>query len=262
MNKIIGFTVILVMFTISGLSAADDGGSSADNDYFFASQDLHIYAQSGDLNENPFALEGENAEGRKSVTKAVLLSLALPGAGEMYVGRTSRAVGFFIAEAGIWTSYAYFKHRQNWLEDDYINFAVQYAGVDPDGKGDFFFDMVGFYDNRDEYNKISRVYTRTNPFFPEVAEWDWQWESDTLRVEYRDIKNSSRAQGRNANFSLGLALANRVISAVDAWWSAKSYNRRFSPFYSKVHLKLTPSLADLVRGKGSPGFMLSYKYTF
>jgi hypothetical protein len=262
MKKIIAFTVILVMFMISGLAARDAGNVLENNNHFFASQDLQIYAQSGDLNENPFAFENEGAEGRKSVTKAVLFSLVLPGMGEMYVGRTTRAIGFFIAEAGIWTSYAYFKHRQSWLKDDYINFAVQHAGVDPEGKDDFFYDMLGFYDNRDDYNKVSRVYTRTNPFFPEVPEWDWQWDSSSERLEYRNIKNSSRAQGRNANFSLGFALANRVISAVDAWWSAKNYNRRFSPFYSNVHLKLTPSLIDVVRGKGSPGFMLSYKYTF
>ncbi len=262
MRKIIGFIVILVMFMISGLAAADAGGDPESNGYFFASQDLNIYAQSGDLNENPFALDNKSGEGRKSATKAVLLSLVLPGMGEVYCGRTTRAVGFFIAEAGIWTSYAYFKHRESWLEDDYINFAVQHAGIDPDGKDRFFYDMVGFYDNRDAYNKVSRVYTRTNPFFPEVPEWDWQWDSSSMRMEYRDIKNSSRAQGRNANYSLGLALANRVISAVDAWWSAKSYNRRFSPFYSNIHVKLTPSLAELVRGEGSPGFMLSYKYTF
>jgi hypothetical protein len=122
--------------------------------------------------------------------------------------------------------------------------------------------MVGFYDNRDEYNKISRVYTRTNPFFPETPEWDWQWESNELKAQFRDIKNDSRAQGRNANFTLGLALANRVISAVDAWWSAKSYNRRFSPLMSKFHLKLTPSIADIVIGNGSPGFMLNFKHEF
>ena len=83
-----------------------------------------------------------------------------------------------------------------------------------------------------------------------------------MRIQYRDIKNSSKTQGRNANFALGAALADRVISAVDAWWCAKSYNRQFSPFYSRIHLRLTPSFAELVRGEGSPGFILSYKQTF
>jgi hypothetical protein len=262
MNKYFISILTLIMFLTSALFADNKSEAQDDTTYFFAPQEMSFFAQAGDLDDEIYAFEDENAGDRKSVTTAVLLSLALPGLGELYVGRTGRAAGFFTAEAGIWASYAYFKHKESWLEDDFINFAVQYAGVDPGGKDDFFYDMVGFYDNRDEYNKISRVYTRTNPFFPETPEWDWQWESDVLKAQFRDIKNDSRAQGRNANFTLGLALANRVISAVDAWWSAKSYNRRFSPLMSKFHLKLTPSIADIVIGSGSPGFMLNFKHEF
>jgi hypothetical protein len=261
MIKGIFATLLLIMISSPVLRAEHKDVEAAGN-YFFASQDLGLYAQSGDLNEDLYALNEGKEGNRKSVSRAILLSLALPGLGEMYVGKTSRAIGFFTAEAGIWISYAYFKQRQSWFRDDYINLAVAHAGVNPSGKNDFFFNMVGFYDNRDDYNKVSRVYTRSNPFFPETPAWDWQWESADLRSQYRDIKNSSNAQGRNANFALGFALANRVISAIDAWWSAKSYNRQFSPFFSKIQLRLTPSLADIIGGGGSPGFVVNYKYSF
>jgi hypothetical protein len=229
--------------------------------YFFASQEPVLFAQNDDLNQNPFAL-GDDAGDRKSVSKAMLLSLVLPGLGEMYTGRKSRAIGFFAAEAGIWSAFILFKHKQSWLKDDYINFAVSHAGIDPESKSNFFFDMLAFYDSRDDYNAISRAGSRDNPFFPEDPEYDWQWESNAMRQEYRDIKNSSEANKRNANFALGAALANRVISVVDAWWCAKSYNRQFSPFFSRVKLRISPSLGDLVRGDFSPGIALNYKYSF
>jgi TM2 domain-containing membrane protein YozV len=262
MYKFFISTLMLIMFLTSALYADNKSETLDSNNCFFAPQKMSLFAQSDDFDDEMYAFEDANSGKRKSVTTAVLLSLALPGLGEMYVGRTGRAAGFFTAEAGIWASFAYFKYKQSWLEDDYINLAVEHAGVSPEGKNDFFYDMVGFYDNRDEYNKISRVYTRTNPFFPESPEWDWQWESNELQSQYRDIKNDSKSQGRNANFTLGLALANRVISAVDAWWSAKSYNRQFSPLMSNLHIKLTPSIVDIVTGNGSPGFMLSYKHKF
>ncbi len=230
--------------------------------HFFASQKLDIFAQSDDLNETLIGLDDEHAGERKSVSTAILLSLAVPGLGEAYVGRYSRAAGFFVAEAAIWSSFIYFKHKESWLEDDYINFAMQHAGIDTDDKTGHFFDMLAFYENRDEYNKNSLVYNRDNPFFPEVPEWDWQWSSLEKRLEYRDIKNSSKSQGRNANYSLGLALANRVISAIDAWWSAKSYNRQFSPILGKMHFRLTPSLMDVALGDDNPGFMITFKHKF
>jgi len=253
--------LIAVLLLTPALFAGEEKLEISTESYFFASQKPVLFAQNDDLNQNPFALD-DDAGDRKSVSKAMLLSLVLPGLGEMYVGRKSRAIGFFAAEAGIWSAFILFKQKQNWLKDDYINFALSHAGIDPEGKSDFFYDMLAFYDNRDDYNAISRAGSRDNPFFPEVPEYDWQWESNEMRQKYRDLKNSSVANKRNANFALGAALANRVISVVDAWWCAKSYNRQFSPFFSRVKLRLSPSLGDLVSGNFSPGIALNYKYSF
>ena len=257
------YTILLLVIILPVIAPAEDSDGIRridQNNVFFASQD--VFAQAGDLNDNPGVLnEFEDNEGEKSVGRAILYSLLLPGLGEWYCERKGRAVFFFAAEAGIWSAYALFKHKQGWLEDDYINYAVQYAGIDPDGKDDFFYDMLAFYENRDEYNKVSRVYTRTHPFFPEIPSWDWQWHSDDHRLRYRDIKNDSRANGRNANFVLGAAFANRIISAIDAWRSARAYNRQFSPL-ANFHLRLTPSLAEVITGGGSLGIMVNYEYKF
>jgi hypothetical protein len=253
-------SLIAVLLLTPALFAGEEKLEISTESHFFASQEPVLFAQNDDLNQNP--LLDDDAGDRKSVSRAMLLSLVLPGLGEMYVGRKSRAIGFFAAEAGIWSAFILFKHKQNWLKDDYINFARSHAGVDPEGKSDFFYDMLAFYDNRDDYNAISRAGSRDNPFFPEVPEYDWQWESNEMRRQYRDLKNSSEASKRNANFALGAALANRVISVVDAWWCAKSYNRQFSTFFSRVKLRLSPSLGDLVSGNFSPGIALNYKYSF
>lgn len=263
MNRLVIITIAFVIAFSCSLQADERVLDLEQNSHFFTTQNLNIYAQSDDdLNQGFNGFEDEDAGKRKSTTKAVLLSLAIPGMGEWYAGRKSRAVGFFLTEAGIWATYAFFKHKQGWLEDDYINFAIQHAQADPEGKDDHYFDMLGFYNNRDEYNKNSLVYSRENPYFPETSDWDWQWASDDLRQEYRDIKNSSKSQGRNANFVLGAALANRVVSAIDAWRSVKSYNRQFSPFFGKFQIELSPTFSEIVRGDTEFAIRLNFKHTF
>ena len=264
MYKLVIITIALVITFAATLWADESVLDLQQNSYFFTTQKPVLYAQADDdLNQNwNEDIEDSDADQRKSTTKAVLMSLALPGLGEWYAGRKSRAAGFFLTEAAIWATYAFFKHKQGWLEDDYINFAIQHAGADTEGKSDHYFDMLAFYDNRDEYNKNSLVYSRDNPFFPETPDWDWQWESDDLRQQYRDIKNSSKSQGRNANFALGAALANRVISAIDAWWSVKTYNRRFSPFFGKFEVKFSPDFNDLVRGDTEFAVKLNFRHAF
>jgi len=261
MIKNIFIIAVLIIISSACLFAGDEIVIPPADNYFFASGEPVVWAQADDLNSDLNAFDSD-ADKRKSSTKAILLSLAVPGLGEWYAGRKSRAVGFFLAEAGIWASYTLFKFKQSWLEDDYINFAIQHAGANPNDKSDHYFDMLGFYNSRDIYNKNSLVYSRENPFFPETPDWDWQWQSDELRNQYREIKNSSKAQNRNANFVLGVALANRVISAVDAWWSVKSYNRQYSPFFGKFEIQLSPSFSQLVRGENNLGVMLKFKHSF
>ncbi len=75
----------------------------------------------------------------KSLMKAALYSLILPGSGEYYLGKKSRGYGFMAAEAGIWCGYAGMLTRSRMLEDQYKAFGTQNADMDPYGKDDTFF---------------------------------------------------------------------------------------------------------------------------
>ena len=68
----------------------------------------------------------------------------------------------------------------------------------------------------------------------------WNWESTDARMKYRSLKNDSKSYYRDANFSLGLILANHLISAADAYWSAKRFNRHVESGFSGVDIKLLP----------------------
>jgi len=221
-----------------------DSGSEVDsNNVFFAQQPPFQVAQSdeewGVSSSAP--VKAEQTVGYKSPSRAALYSLLLPGLGEIYVGDSrAKAAGFLAAEAGIWSAFILFRKLEDWKRDDYIELAVVYAGIDPSGKNDFFFDMIGFYDSRDDYNKVSRVYTRTNPYYPETSEWDWQWQGTDYRAQYRDLKNDSKAAKRNANFALGAAALNRAVSMIFAWRSARGHNRNLADEFSGFNLEILP----------------------
>ncbi len=100
------------------------------------------------------------------------------------------------------------------------------AGIQPAGKDDDFYKFLTFYDNRDEYNKISRIFEPSNRFYPETNAWNWQWDSPDSRSQYRGLRNASRTAYRRAVYLIGAALANRLLSAVHAYRAVKQYNRK------------------------------------
>lgn len=235
--------VIFLILVWSTGQCSDPIGSVPENRVFFADQTPVLLADADDEwgTSTTTPKLTEQTEGYKSPSRAVLYSFLLPGLGEIYVGDSRlKTVGFLTAEVGIWSSFVFFRHLGKWKKDDYIEYAAVYAGVDPSGKDDEFYDMVGFYSNRDEYNKVSRVYTRENPFYPETSSWDWQWLDESYRDEYRDIKNDSKAAYRNANFALGAAALNRAVAMVFAWRSARAHNRNLVNEFSKFNLEVLP----------------------
>ena len=59
----------------------------------------------------------------KSPSKAFLMSLAIPGMGELYTGAKKRAIGFLTAEAVTWITYARWRSRGNDLKTEFRTFA-------------------------------------------------------------------------------------------------------------------------------------------
>ncbi len=161
-----------------------------------------------------------------NVTKATLFSFVLPGAGQWYAGEHDRA-GIFLASEGLaWAAFGYFETVGAIKRTDYKAFARANAGIDPTGKDDTFYRILSFYDSREEYNSAGRIIDPTRPYYPNVSYWDWQWKTAGNLEEYRTLRNQSNEAFNRGKFALGALLLNRLVSAVDAWRTAKSVNRR------------------------------------
>ncbi len=171
-----------------------------------------------EVNSSVVALKNNGK--KKSAFKAALYSALIPGLGERYVGRRTKAKVFFAAEAMTWISYIAFHSYGVWKKDDMIRFASDKAGASLDGKDDEYFDWLGFYNSTEEFNSLGRVSDPERKYLT-GAENYWQWTSDADRNDYRAIKNSSRTAFNRANFMIVAAIGNRIISIIDAIRDAK-----------------------------------------
>jgi len=203
-----------------------------------------ILAENTDELNIPSFLDSEEEKPTKSKLLAVGLSLLLPGAGQYYQENKSRAIFFGSTEAVIWSGFLGFRLYGSWKKDDYRAWASFNAGADVDGKDDRFFEKMTYYDSRDEFNQLETLFEGENAvIFPNSPDYFWNWESDQARAHYRDLRNQSKNAFRRSLLFLGVATANRIISAIDAFRtsgkkdslvSQKQVNVR--PYYSMYNL--------------------------
>jgi hypothetical protein len=168
----------------------------------------------------------------KSTKKALLYSLLLPGTGELYLGHSGRATGFFVAEGLIWTNYIYWTVAGDMRQDNYIEQAQLNAGVGVSSASDSYWSLVGQYtassgDGPDTYEEQLRVEARDlYPYdpaaqdayvvenLPKGAE-AWSWTSAALQDQYVSTRQSAQQADDNAKYSFGAAVLNRIISVID-----------------------------------------------
>jgi hypothetical protein len=166
----------------------------------------------------------------KSLGKALLFSLALPGAGEAYLGATGRARVFMMSEAAIWSSFAYFQVQGGMREDAYKDQARLFAGVEP-GKSLEFYKILAYYLSSEEYNiDVKRqarllypddlgqqaAYVEANGYFGDDG---WQWDSLERMEEFARERTLSRHSYRRAVLTTGFAVLNRMVSMIDVYLS-------------------------------------------
>jgi hypothetical protein len=163
---------------------------------------------------------------KKSRYRAALYSLLIPGAGQYYLGKKRTARYYFAAEAITWIGYLSFRTYGNWKKDDYIKFGAVHANAQLEGKSDEFLAWVGFYENIREFNTFGRVGDPDRPYLADTPENHWEWQTPAYREAWRDIRNRSKEAYRRADFMIGVAIVNRVISVIDAIRSAGRMDRR------------------------------------
>lgn len=176
--------------------------------------------------------EGSN----KSMPTAIILSLIVPGAGEIYTGRITRGLIFLGIEALGWTAYTHYNSTGDNIDAEFKRFADTHwdpAGyrtwlknyVDshngqppdyfthslPDSKTQQYYEMIGKYDQFakwwDDYN-------------PNVG----QYGQSDRRLNYMERRHQSNINYKRAMIAGMVIFANRIASLIDTIWGVKKQN--------------------------------------
>jgi hypothetical protein len=178
------------------------------------------------------AVQGGEGLQSKSLGKALLMSLVLPGTGQEYIGSHRRARGMWAAEGAIWTTYALFTVQGNNREDKYKEMAGLFAGVSGE-RDDGYYQAIAFYTTNYDYNidvrrearyiypydpALQDQYVLDNGYFADDA---WEWDSVERQLEFRDTRTASKESHRRATLTVGFAVLNRMVSMIDVYLTFK-----------------------------------------
>lgn len=161
---------------------------------------------------------------RKNPGLAILFSLLLPGMGELYADRYDNGVYFTIADGVLWGALAGFNIYGNWQEKNYRAFAESNGGVTLAGKESNYFAIISSYLSVDEYNTIQELNREFGKVY-DPAKFYWNWKSNDIRKEYREMWSSSESAFNNVRFAAGALVLNRLISAINAVRLVSAYNK-------------------------------------
>jgi len=179
----------------------------------------------------------------KKPSVGVLLSAAVPGAGEIYAGSWKKGLIFLGVEAAMWIGYFTYSDKgedwkvifrkyadTHWSEDDWHNWmALNPTFGDtthslPSTKTQQYYEMIG------KYNQFK-------------AGWnDWEENGPDMtsnRDYYETMRDKSNKYLIRASYCTMIALANHVISAFDAAFTIRKLNRKIEG-KMRVHMSRNP----------------------
>ncbi len=175
-----------------------------------------------------------------SSQKAFLLSLLVPGSGQLYAGE-KRGVVFTALEVVVWPAYFAWRHKGKDIEKDYQRFADQHWIADN------YFVWRDYIKTTDEAYKLSHNYEEASrqqkyemigKYNQFVFGWDdsepslrelqdqgrlQEYPPDSLknvrsrnRLKYMDMRYESNKYLKRAGWCVGVLLGNHILSAIDA----------------------------------------------
>lgn len=166
--------------------------------------------------------------------RILLRSLTVPGWGQASLGRRTSATFFAAAELGIWATFASFRLQEQMRREAYRQTALVGAGIDLTGRDEEFRRIVGAFASSEEYNlyvvarDAANLYLQ-DPYAPDMTGYRayiekyslhgkdaWQWASLNAFERYGAQRKDAHRAAIRANSMLGVAIANRILSAVHA----------------------------------------------
>jgi len=276
--------IVLLALTFSSLALGSSPPASANEiGKFIQRDDLKTYRQlqewmgakfaASEFEDFPMTSDLLHTSYR-SPSKAFLYSMTIPGSGQLYNHSTFKASLFMAVEVVSWvdwlinhkkgqkktTDYNSFADR-NWSAERYTNWLIETYGITSD--------TAEFIRNDSTMRFTHHLpATKTQQYYEMIGKYDqfrYGW-SDTdyligkdnspLRRVYLNDRATANDYFTKAKTGAIIAIANHLLSAFDAAFSAKRYNKKQDTF-SEVTLR-----ARIVQYEGYQMPKLTLSYTF
>jgi hypothetical protein len=282
MRKKVLQTVVYSVFFVFVLFLVSKGGTFIENKgqpFSFQNtlaQDNYEYSQKlfNLTHTSYFAYESDSVKANqsadvygfkgKSLKRAFLYSMIVPGTGEFYAGSKIKAGLFFGLDVTLWALYFNYHGKGKDKEKQYRAFADTTWDVEgykswlldslyttnPDVNSQNVSDTFWYWDKE----KKERTYLshhlpdkKTQQYYEMIGKyvqfrWGWEDYSDATKTSekrgfYLDLRHSSNNWLNKAKYSAMVSLANHILSAFDAAFAVKRYNKKGERF-SQVELKM------------------------
>ena len=166
----------------------------------------------------------------KSLPKAMLLSAVMPGSGEIYSGNLTKGIMFAALDLSTIYGVNRFSMEVKLLQDSYKQFAYAKAGISTNSDNSYY-ELIHKWYSSDEYNADVKLYFRNlglakynDPeyynseilYYSIPNEDAWHWNNNIDWKQYRSIRKDKQTQLMNRKLCIGIVIANRVISMIDA----------------------------------------------
>jgi uncharacterized membrane protein len=151
----------------------------------------------------------------RSVTAAMAMSFAVPGAGHYYIGKPGSAFAYMAIDAasifGALMFYSFAGQREN----EARSFAAAAAGIEKAPSGEAYWRHVGAFMDAAAYNEAVELSRgEESGQYLETETW-WRWGDESQKDEYNGIRQKARDLRVASSFFVGALVANRIVSAVD-----------------------------------------------
>jgi hypothetical protein len=211
-------------------------------------------------------LAAVSAPRERSIGKALLLSAAIPGAGEFYNKSFLKGLAFLGVEAGAIAVAIIYNQRGNekedafeayarehWFEDKYWASLAQLSGCDEDNRQclkdyerEHFSHFLPDERNQTYYENIGK-YDQFNAGWDDSISGEAQKRDSVNRELYTRMRKKANDQFKIATWGMSIVLVNHVISALDAAYSTYKFNRQIKASMGmemqRYDQELVPALA-------------------
>ncbi len=217
---------------------------------------------SGEENADIYGFKG------KSLKRAFIYSLLIPGTGEFYAGSKIKAAIFLGIDITLWALYFNYHGQgndkeseyqgfadQNWSEEEYNQWLIDevYVNVatpNPNVTWANVCDTFAYWDDKEKqwtHFSHSLEEERTQQYYEMIGKYEqfsWGWldydgSNSFSRSTYLGMRRDSNDLLNKATYMAMFSLGNHILSAFDAAISVKKYNKkgeRFSQLKFKVRL--------------------------